>query len=483
MGKRKNDNNTFRLIQYSEENEVTGSCMGLSVGGLNILLDFGLIQNDTIPIEKRYSINKNKLKIQLEEYDYCLLSHSNFDHISALPYLAKEEIGFHGKIITTELTAELSSHILRDGQKIMESEVTKYNLNHSKHIDLLYTKEDVENVIHEIRGYSYNTKIQLNDKVYVELLPSGHIAGSCLIYITYKDEYKEKHFMYCPDMYVGEMPRPYTKSIKEKCYKASMVVLEGTYSNKQNHPKDNPIDFLENVIMDVCVNNNNILWIPCFSMQRSTQICYLINEIIKRNESIRNKNIPMYSCGKLTKLCHETIGKEKYNEFYDDKWNEDRKIFDNPFIKSLTEKVDVDHFVLNNTCKIVLSSSGAITNGYSSMIAESFIPNKRVHIVGCGYIFPESTLDKIVKGDKKVIHNGMCKTVRCKFEGIIPNLSGHVDEVNNIKWIKSFNQKVLKTVAITHCTEDGGVHLEEVLSKELPNVEIKYMRPKDVLKI
>ena len=389
---------------------------------------------------------------------------------------------FKGKIIATELTSELTAHILRDGVKIMDSEVAKFNQNTGKNLKVLYTKEDTENVIQMIRGYSYNTKIQLNDKVYVELLPSGHIAGSCLIYITYKDEYKEKHFMYCPDMYYGDIPRPFTKRIEKKCYKASMVVLEGTYSNKPDHPKEKAIDFLEKTIMDVCVANNEILWIPCFSMQRSTQICWLLNEIYKRNAEIKAKGIPIYSCGKLTSKCHETIGDKRHSVFFDEEWNSDRKIFDNPTVKSLTDKLDVDRFVLNNTCKIVLSSSGAITNGYSSMIGDSFIPNKKVHILGCGYIFPESTLDKIARGDKQVVHNGIGKTVRCKFEGILPNLSGHVCESDNIKWIKSFNQKVLKSVAITHCTEDGGKHLEGVLKKELLKADVRYMRGGDILK-
>lgn len=482
MSSKNKVDNTFRLIQYGEDDEVTGSCMGLSVGGINILLDFGLIQNDLLPIEKRYKLNKNKLNIPLHTYDYCILSHENYDHISALPFLAQEDTGFNGKIITTELASELMAHILRDGVKIMYSEVLSHNKNTGGNLKTLYSKEDVENVISMTRGYSYNQKIQLNDFVSVELLPSGHIAGACLIYITYKDEYKEKHFMYCPDMYYGDIPRPFTKQITRKCYKASMVVLEGTYSNKPPHPKELPIDFIEKAIIDVCVNKNEILWIPCFSLQRSTQICYLLNEIYKRNYEIRSKNIPIYSCGKLTSLCHKTIGEDKYEEFFDEQWNKDREIFDDSIIKSLVDKMDVEQFVLNNNCKIVLSSSGAITNGYSSMIGDSFIPNKKVHILGCGYIFPESTLDKISRGDKKVIHNGINKTVRCRFNGVIPNLSGHVDEINNIKWIKSFNQRVLKCVAITHCTDEGGTHLEQELIKELPDKCIKYMRNGDVIK-
>lgn len=495
MGRQRNkkDNNIFRLKSFCMDNEVTGSCMQLSINlpnekEYNILLDFGLIQNDLIPLEQRYRLDRERLgKIKLSEIDTIVLSHANFDHISALPLAAqKDEYGepvFNGRIITTQLTSDLTSHILRDGVKIMETETNVYNSRESKNVKPLYTKEHVEDVINMTRGYSYNTKIWLKHNICLELLPSGHIAGSCLIYITYVGEYgKKKHFMYCPDMYYGDSPRPYTKSIEKKCYKSSMVVLEATYGNKPNHPKESPMEFLEKLVLEWVQGKNNILWIPTFSMQRSTQLCYILNEIYKKHEDL--KDIPIYNIGKLTKQCHSTIGKNSYIEegFYDEQWCEDRTIFDNPKFIHITDKLDVEHFVLNNQRKIVLSSSGAITNGFSSMIGDSFIANKKVGVVACGYIFPESTLDKISKMESKVIHNGREFTRRCTFLGTIPNLSGHVSALDNVKWAKSFNQKVLKVLVLSHGMDDAKECLKDMLYKEIHDVRIVTPKFQEVVK-
>lgn len=496
MAKYKKDNNTFKLTSFCAEGEVTGSCTMLTVRvsserEYNILLDYGLVQNDTIPIEKRYAIDMERLdKVPLSKIDAIVISHAHYDHSSALPLAAQvDEFGepiFNGKIITTQLTSELMYHILKDGVKIMESEVTKYNDSNGKKLKPLYTKEHTDEVVNMIRGYSYNEKIWLTHNLYVELLPSGHMAGSALIYVTFVGEYnKKKHFMYCPDMYYGDKPRSYTKSIEKKCYKSSMVVLESTYGNKAEHPKEDPIDFLEKIIEDWVVTKNNVLWIPTFSMQRSTQLCHMINEIYKRNEIIKEASVPVYNVGKLTKQCHDTIGKQRYVDdgFYDEQWCEDRSIFDNPKIVMIQDKLDVDHFVLNNSRKIVLSSSGAIANGYSSMIGDSFIANKKVGILACGYIFKESTLDKIASGDREVVHNGRGHTRRCTFLGTIPNLSGHVSAKDNIAWIKSFDQRVLKTVVLNHGDDDAKDCLKAELEKELPEINIVIPKYGEVVKV
>lgn len=471
---KKKDNNVFKITCFQDENEVTGSCMQVEVDGLKILLDFGGYQDSRYTLDKWIKKNDDKSGVDLASVDYVCISHSNLDHIMSLSLCEKLECEFNGKIIATALTSELSHHILRDATKIHISDVKKYNYLNGKHLQPLYTEEDCERALAMIQGYSYNQVIKLSDTVDVELYPSGHIAGSALIYLTHHGEYKDTHLMYCPDMYLGDFPRGYTKSIIKKCYKAQCVILEATYGDKPNHPKESPKDYLEQVILEHVIKNKKQLFIPTFSMQRSTQIVKLLDEIYKTNEVIRKANVPIYNCGKLTKLCHESIGKNEYKEFYDDAWNEDRDVFNNPICKFITDPKDVEHFVLNNQPKICLSSAGSCDAGFSNMIMESFVGNKTVKILGCGHIFKDSVLDRVINNKSKVTINGMGKTKRCEFLGIIPNLSGHVDLENNIKWAtKYFDQRVLKKVLIVH----GDKSARENLKREL---ELR-MKDKDII--
>ena len=476
MGKRKKDN-VFKITNYQLTDEVTGSCMVVEVGGATIMLDCGLLQDDTIPFDKLYKLNSLIDKIDLSKIDMVLVGHQNYDHLAGLPFLSQEKRGFKGRIAMTALASDLGGHILRDGTKIHIADIKRYNYLHGTHLEPLYSEQDTENVINMIQGYSYSQKIWINDKVYAELYSSGHLGGSALIYITYIDEFTNHHLMYCPDMYYGDFPRAYTKSIIEKTYRANVVILESTYGNKPNHSKENPKDVLEKMILEHVVRNHKQIFIPVFSMQRSTQIIKLLDEIYKTNEEIRKFNAPIYNCGKLTKLCHETLGKKEYEEFYNEKDLEDRDIFDNPRFSFITEPKGVEHFVLNNNPKITLASAGSCNAGFSNMIMESFIPNKTVKIVGCGYIFPESVLDRTIKNETSVTINGVRKTKRCEFLGVLPNLSGHVDLENNIKWIKSFNQHSLKTVILVHGSKDARENLKNELTKTLNNT-IEIICPK-----
>lgn len=385
----------------------------------------------------------------------------------SIPLCGKEDSGFKGKIISTSLCAELTEHILRDATKIHISDVKRYNYLKGKHLEPLYTEQDTERAIEMFQGYSYHQKIYLSDKVWVELLPSGHKGGSALIYITYQGEYKQYHLMYALDMYYGDMPRSYTKSIEKKTYKSDVVIIEATYADKPNHSKEFPKEWLKEMIREKVVRDHQQIFIPTFSAQRSTQIIKVLDEIYKEDEEIRKFNAPIYNCGKLTKLCHETLGRKEYEEFYNEKDLEDRDIFDNPKFSFITEPKGVEHFVLNNNPKITLASAGSCNAGFSNMIMESFIPNKTVNLVSCGYVFPESVLDRTIKGDKKVVVNGIGKTKRIKYIGQIKGLSGHADLSGLVSFIKMFDQRKLKKVLIMHGSKEARENLKRSLEQEL----------------
>ena len=80
MGKRENNNkkqSIFKITSFQENNEVTGSCTLVEVDGLNILLDFGGVQNDRIDFSKLVGINRKKCDLDLSAIDSIILSHAH----------------------------------------------------------------------------------------------------------------------------------------------------------------------------------------------------------------------------------------------------------------------------------------------------------------------------------------------------------------------------------------------------------------------
>lgn len=489
MAKKRKIDNTFTITSYQPNDCVTSSSVMVEVDGIKILLDLGLMQDSSMTFPQLYHNNMQKLQsIPYDELDYVVFSHFHFDHSAAIPILAREEANFHGTIIATELTTKLSELIMYDAQRINQSEVTIHNNKNDKKkkYRTFYDKEDVSNVIDQIRCYGYCEEIKLSDNVTLELLPACHASGASMIYITYRDEFKTRRLLYTGDITYGHtIDRPFTKRILDKCLKADVVICESTYGlrDKTTYENENPIDFLESEILDEVVHKNQTLWIPSFAIHRATTLYLYLYEIFQRNEEIRKANIPVFFCGKMMMEAHRIIGKDCYNEYYDEKWHDKKDIFRKDPFGFLIQKKDVEHYCLNNGRKIVISSSGMFDKGYSSLLADSYVSNKKVSALACGYQGDSTLGSKLRDGVEYASVNGISKKVRLSYKGCIPSLSGHTNHNGLIEFIKSLNQSVLKNIVLVHGDDDAKLELKQDLEKELSkNKTISIIKQFETLK-
>jgi metallo-beta-lactamase family protein len=103
----------MKITFYGAARAVTGSCHCLDVAGVRILIDCGLQQGGD-------EIDNSSLPFSPSDVDYVIVTHAHIDHAGRLPLMVKQ--GFKGHIITTRLTAELMSIMLRDSAHIQESD-------------------------------------------------------------------------------------------------------------------------------------------------------------------------------------------------------------------------------------------------------------------------------------------------------------------------------------------------------------------------
>lgn len=96
--------------------------------GYKILLDCGLFQG-----QDAYNDENNlKFLFRPEEINCLVLSHAHIDHAGRIPKLVKE--GFHGKIICTSATKDLSEIMLADSAHIQEKD-TQYENKKERNAD------------------------------------------------------------------------------------------------------------------------------------------------------------------------------------------------------------------------------------------------------------------------------------------------------------------------------------------------------------
>ena len=155
----------MKLSFFGADKTVTGSCHCLEVGGKRILIDCGLQQgagdkdNSTLPFAPG-------------SIDYVLVTHAHIDHSGRLPLLVKQ--GYSGPIITTRLTAQLLSIMLRDSAHIQESDAAWENQKGRRAgrdlVEPLYTLSDAEGALALLTTCDYGQPFEVCPGVRAEFL-------------------------------------------------------------------------------------------------------------------------------------------------------------------------------------------------------------------------------------------------------------------------------------------------------------------------
>jgi Cft2 family RNA processing exonuclease len=348
----------------------------------------------------------------------------------------------------------------------------------------MYTKEDVQRAMQFVRGYGFDTEIKLNGNTSIQLLANGHIAGSASIYLTYtKNEYVKKRVLYTGDHSYGK-EKPFTTAWHYDGLKADLIITESTYASVHNEKYNNPTDELERYIMEECVQQGKVLFMPVFAIGRSTELIYMLKTIWDRNPRFREANIPISFASPMLAKAHRIIGKPSNYCFYDDKWLEYIDIFKWDGVNFIEKYKDVEKKLFNDRCRIVGASSGMLCGGYGKALLHSYLPNKKVDFLFSGYCGEGTNARKILDGEQKSINvDNKPVRINATILGILNGMSSHADDSGLRGLIGTCEKKKIKKIAIIH----GDLERQEILKKELeidvPNAEILIPKYQEIIKI
>ena len=497
MAKKKSKSkHDFRITNYGIANQVTGTSVLVEVDNTKILFDFGLFQSSKYDITQTYNINSRKFAVEMSELDFVLVSHAHIDHSGMLPILAQKQNKFNGKIITTEPTLPLMKINLHDGAFVQQQECKAHNKRKpNKPLVPLYSDEDVYNLMHMVRGYGFDEKIYLTDKLYIEFLHNAHMFGSASILLTYiKDEYTQKQLLFTGDIsYKTKSPQPFTKQFGNRKLSPNVVITESTYGNRLHQPCD-IVEVLAKHIRQECIVRKRKLFIPAFAIQRSSQIIYYLKKVHERYPDINEANIPIYLCGKMTNNAHNVIGNQVYKNYIDENWHEGYSCFEWGRVKKIDSFDKVESEVCSNDVGIVVASSGMLSGGNSVYIAEQLLPRQNVAFLACGFMGVATTgravLDTVNKSKKEVTIQG--KRVRVKCHVLEPiSLSGHGDANQLTQLIKDCDHKKLQCVILIHGEDESKEELKMKIESALGwhwvndnnGKQVAIQKPKEIIKI
>ncbi len=448
--------------------EITGSRILLTMDdGYKILIDFGMKQSNLGNLEETLKWNGREFEFDVNDIDALVVTHSHADHSSLIPLLVKR--GFKGKIITTAPTAEFCKISLPDSAKIMASDCHWANKRRPKNkLVPLFTEKEAELVIDLMQCYDYNKEIILNDNIKLELLCAGHMLGACMPKITYDDGSVKETILFTGDTSGKSGVHPFIK-VADDIGEVDYIVTESTYGNRV-HKKNNPIEILTRSIQETCIDRKRTLLIPVFSMQRSSEVLWLLRETYLENHHFYK--IPIYLDSPMAIKSQDVIDNNR--EYWGEEWLERDNMLTNLFDWEVVEYIEdykESQGLKNGYPKIILSSSGMCSGGRVLQHLESFLPSKGCKVLFVGYQAEGTLGRKILEGKQKsVAVNRKQLIIRAEIEQM--SFFSHADKNQLVEFLKTSDKNKLKKVFLNHGDEVAISGLKKELDRHLSGVDV-----------
>lgn len=262
-------NETAYCIQHhGAVDGVTGSCHQLTLSdGQSVLVDCGLFQGAETSQE---GANATRLEIAfpIDKVRALIVTHVHIDHVGRIPYLLAA--GYRGPIICSQASAALLPLVLEDALKVGftrdQALIDRFLTQIARQIIALPYKQ-------------WQPIISGDLALRVKLAPAGHILGSAWVECEVRQG-KAPHRI----IFSGDLGAPYTPLLPapRAPYGAEVVVLESTYGDRQHESRKDRHRRLQALCEHAFRNKGSVL-IPAFSIGRTQELLYELEEIIHRN--------------------------------------------------------------------------------------------------------------------------------------------------------------------------------------------------------
>lgn len=446
---------------------VTGSKHLVTLkNGKKILLDCGMFQGmgkDTIGLNSHFGFEPS-------EVDVMVLSHAHIDHSGLIPKLVKE--GYKGKIYCTPATKDLATVLLEDSAEIQEGDVRYVNKKRASeglpYIRPLYTVEDAKKAADHLIPIAYDKWTTIDPDVELLFTDAGHIIGSACVHLRLKENGNIRTLTFSGD--VGRYRDVILKS-PDEFPQADYIILESTYGNKLHDMHITTPDQLLQWVESTCVKKKGKLIIPAFSVGRTQEILYALNQLELEN---RLPDLDYFVDSPLSIEATEIV--KKYPDYFNRTIQNVLKNDQDPFhFKGLRYVKSVEQSKMlnfrNEPC-VIISASGMAEAGRVKHHISNNVENSRNSILMTGYCEPHSLGARLQSGNKEVRIFGVTHEVHADV-GAIRSMSAHGDYEDLSQWLACQDPRLVKRLFLVHGEFDVQQDFKKRLSKKgFADVEI-----------
>jgi metallo-beta-lactamase family protein len=434
----------MKIAFHGAARTVTGSKHLISLSnGKKLLLDCGMFQGmgkDTDALNRNFGFDPLQV-------DVMILSHAHIDHSGLIPRLVQE--GFKGKIFCTPATRELANTLLEDSAEIQEDEVKYENKRRAMqslpYLRPLYTLDDAKKSAEHFVEINYGVWFDVIDGIQAMFTDAGHIIGSACVHVKVKENGKETRLTFSGD--VGRYRDAILKS-PENFPQADYILLESTYGNSLHDEHVTTPDILLQWIEKACVQKKGKLIMPAFSVGRTQELLYSLNQLEVEN---RLPELSYYVDSPLSIEATEIV--KKYPQYFNKTIQKIMQSDTDPFsfaglkyIKSVEQSKMLN---FQNGPMVIISASGMADAGRVKHHISNNIENSKNTIVLTGYCEPHSLGGRLMSGAKEVGIFGVEHQVNAEI-GSIRSMSAHGDYEDLSQWLACQDMRQVKQLFLVH---------------------------------
>jgi metallo-beta-lactamase family protein len=339
--------------------------------------------------------------------------------------------------------------MLADSAFIQEHDTVTFNKRRAKKglplVTPIYEQSDAKECMKLFIGVPSNMKFRIDENIKVTFTHTGHMLGSGVANIQIIEKGQIKRVSY-----TGDIGRPVDQILAQPqpFPQADFLITESTYGDRLHNDVIKAEDELLDVVIETCVNKGGKLIIPAFSVGRTQEIVFALNNFFNKG---RLPNIDIFVDSPLA--VNATSVFRVHTECYNDNFlhvlenDPDPFGFDRLFYITKVE----DSKKLNDHKKpcVIISASGMMEAGRVKHHLANNISNPKNTVLVVGYCAPTTLGARIVRGDKEVSIHGTIYEVKADIRKI-EAFSGHGDYREMISFLNCQDKEALAKTFIVH---------------------------------
>jgi metallo-beta-lactamase family protein len=434
----------MKIAFHGAARTVTGSKHIITLkNGKKILLDCGMFQG----LGKETDMFNRNFGFEPGDIDVMILSHAHIDHSGLIPKLIKE--GFKGKIFCTHGTSELAAVLLEDSAEIQEDDVKYVNKRRAAtgqpYLKPLYTVDDAKKAVDYLVEADYGKWFDVTDGVQAMFSDAGHIIGSACVNLKIEENSKVTRITFSGD--IGRYRDAILKS-PENFPQADYIIMESTYGNSLHDTHVTTPDMLLEWIEKACVQKRGKLIMAAFSVGRTQEILYSLNQLELEN---RLPAVEYYVDSPLSIKATEIM--KNYPGYFNKTIQKIMQTDSDPFsFDGLKYVKTVEQSKLLNFQDgpmVIISASGMADAGRVKHHISNNIENSHNTILMTGYCEPRSLGGRLLNGDKEVNIYGVLHEVHADI-GAVRSMSAHGDYEDMSQWLSCQDANQVAKLFLVH---------------------------------